>query len=393
MLRKAIVIAALSAATLALGGCGNSPSDDARRGARGQECSDGSYVPGFYQKQARADGALRRALLTGDPDPVAEARKALDRGDFRLAGRMTVDGITTEAYGARCRLMGGLTPWTARVIEFTQNEGQKPASSDLVAFASVYNATVMADRRYPFDDICRAYSGKPQAEDNASHLFEPGYRAYGYPGLRAPAKPSNIWQAARRGSIARLRLLLRAGGDINQPDLFGMSPLAWAVAYRRWPAADFLLNQGASPAGAKCQGLVDRNSPMQIARTMRWGAMIWRMRPLITEDDFASLRQLPRAHDLGIDAFNKSLTDLRGVYKAQLVTKPFARHEMIIAVDPEGKSLDCRLEPGTGFDKFDAALCQRGIEVLRWTPARDAFGIAVPADGKLVLGLGDKPRP
>lgn len=391
LFRKAIVVATVSAACMALTACADSPRDDARRGKGGQACSDGTYVPGFFQAQEKADRAFRKALREGNPDPVVEARKAADRGDFRLAGRMTIDGINTEAYGARCRLMGGLAPWTSRVIEFTQNEGQKPASADLVAFASVYNATVMADPRYPYDDVCRAYAGKPEAEDNAAHLFEPGYRAYGYPELKAPPKPSNIWQAARRGSIARLRLLLRAGADIDRPDIFGMSPLAWSVAYRRWPAADFLLSQGASPSGSKCQGLVDRDSPMQIARTMRWGAMIWRMRPLVTEDDFASLRQLPRAHDLGIDAFNKSLTDLRGTYRADLVKVPFGRHEMIIAVDPEGKSLECRLDPGTGIDRFDAALCQRAIEVLRWTPARDAFGIAVAADAKLVLGLGDKP--
>jgi len=37
---------------------------------------------------------------------------------------------------------------------------------------------------------------------------------------------------------------------------------------------------------------------------------------------------------------------------------------------------------------FDKELCGLAVEIVRWTPARDAFGTRVPETAKLLVGFG-----
>ncbi|MEJ2459127.1 MAG: hypothetical protein P8Y58_13705 [Novosphingobium sp.] len=46
------------------------------------------------------------------------------------------------------------------------------------------------------------------------------------------------------------------------------------------------------------------------------------------------------------------------------------------------------MEPGSNSPEFDKELCDLAIDIVRWAPARDAFGTPVPESAKLVVGIG-----
>lgn len=339
------------------------------------------------------DAALRKALERHPrPDPVTEARKALDAGDYRLAAATTPDGISTELYGAQCRVLGGLRPWTVRALAFVPDEaaamGKGPADK-ITDFGRRYNAAVLSDPRYPYADICRELTragDKPDYSDAGTTGIE---LPYGFAEL-GPARMSyGMGAAARRGSVYDIEILLnRDKQPVNAPDMFGMTPLAWAISYHRWPAAEALLHAKASPTGAACQTAIDRESPLQVARIMRWDGMIRRLRPLVTEEEFANLRQKPRWDDTSLSEFNHALTELKERYGKELRKRPFARHDLVFEIDAKGNSLSCTIEPASDMPAFDEELCDLAVDIVRWAPARDAFGTTVPESAKLVVGYG-----
>ena len=148
------------------------------------------------------------------------------------------------------------------------------------------------------------------------------------------------------------------------------------------------IDAGATPTGSQCQTVIDRGSPLQVARLMRWTGMIARLRPLVSEEEFASLRQNPRYDDKSLVDFNRAFSEIRQRYDPILRRRSFSRHEMLFQIDEKGNSLSCNLAPASNSPAFDKELCEVAIKVVRWTPARDAFGVTVPADAKLVIGIG-----
>ena len=46
------------------------------------------------------------------------------------------------------------------------------------------------------------------------------------------------------------------------------------------------------------------------------------------------------------------------------------------------------MDPGSVSAGFDKELCGLAVEIVRWTPARDAFGTRVPESAKLLVGFG-----
>lgn len=362
-------------------------------GASGAHCDD---ARGDAQKLAamrESDARLVRKLEGHSKlDPIAEARKALDAGDYRLAAATTPDGISTELYGAQCRVLGGLKPWTVRALAFVADEASamgKGPDDKITDFGRRYNNAVLSDPRYPYADICRELEragAKPDFSDAGTTGID---LPYGFAEL-GPARMSyGLGAAARRGSVYDINILLnRDKQKVNTPDMFDMTPLAWAIAYHRWPAAEALLQAKASPTGAVCQTAIDRESPLQVARIMRWYGMIRRLRPLVTEEEFAYLRQKPRWDDKSLWEFNHALTELKERYGKELHQRSFTAHDLVFEVDAKGNSTSCTLKPESDLPNFDKELCDLALDIVQWAPARDAFGTRVPESAKLVVGFG-----
>jgi len=342
-----------------------------------------------------SDAALFKAARSGSqPDAVAEAQRALKAGDYRLAAAATPNGISTELYGAQCRVLGGIKSWNVRAIAFVPDEaaalGRGP-DDKITAFGRQYNAAVLADPRYPYADVCRELDRAGPKPDFSNAGVDGIEQPYGYAELGTARMAHGLGAAARRGSVYDINILLtRDKQDVNAADMFGMTPLAWAIAYHRWPAAEALLAAKATPTGASCQTSIDRQSPLQVARIMRWDGMIRRLRPLVTEDEFASLRQKPKWDDESLIEFNHALTELKDRFAVTLRSQPFTRHDLIFEIDRKGNTINCTIEPASPSAEFDKELCDIATDVVRWAPARDAFGTTVPESAKLVVGFGGK---
>lgn len=396
LIRKRLLAASiLSLGAMSAASCSqqDQQSDMLAEGASLATCNDARADTTFLAGLRQSDEAMRRALKNGTANAVAEANKALDAGDFRLAGATTATGMSTEVYGVQCRVLGGLAPWTVRALAFVGDDtaaADKALPDDSVTgFGRRYNAAMLADARYPYADVCRALDKAgpiPPAPDSPdAGIVQP----YGFGELGTARMAHGLGAAARRGSVSDIGVLLeREKQDINAPDMFGLTPLAWAVAYHRWPAAEALLRAKASPTGAGCQSVIDRESPLQVARIMRWYGMIRRMRPLVSEEEFAALRQKPRWDDASLSEFNHALTELKERYRRILKTQPFSRHDLLFQVDEQGNTTECRMEPASVSPGFDKELCGLAVEIVRWTPARDAFGTRVAESAKLLVGFG-----
>ncbi|EIZ80853.1 hypothetical protein WSK_0535 [Novosphingobium sp. Rr 2-17] len=383
----------LCVALVSLAACKEEPAGSVMvEGESLAACGDQRADQARLKALRKSDDRLRRLLAASEANAITEAYRALDAGDFRLAAATTAEGINTEAYGVQCRVLGGLQPWTVRALAFLP-PGAVPTSNDLASgatgFGRRYNAVLLADKRYPYADVCRPIDkagAKPEtAPDTDAGVDQP----YGFVQLGTARMAHGLGAAARRGSVSDIGTLIsRDKQDVNAPDLFGLTPLAWAIAYHRWPAAQALLRAKASPIGAACQSAIDRESPLQVARVMRWNGVIRAMRPLVTEEQFASLRQKPRWQDASLNEFNHAFSELKERYEDELSRQRFAKHEMNFDVDTDGAITSCRMDPGSESPAFDKELCGLAVEIVRWTPARDAFGTRVPETAKLVVGFG-----
>lgn len=443
LLRRTIAASSLIFATLAVSGCsgGASGEDETyveESPAAEPPCADPLADPVVLERNRNADRALKAALASGRADPIEEAQKAAAGGDFRLVAAVTVEGIDTREFGAICALRGGLNPRSARVVTYYGEDGEpSPEPSDtesgsaeggsedkLVAFARLFNQTLIADPAYPYRDICRPLA--PQEADAAGKdvgaargavvraVSEAPARAYGFPELGPLQTGATLADAARRGDVRTMRRMLdteareqkkaaaAAAADkpgarmsdapatpsmIDSPDLFGMTPLAWAMAYRRDAAVRFLLSRHASPSGAQCQALVDRDSPMQIARASGWVGMVRRMKPMVSEEDYAALAEEPRLADGSKADFNSELGKLGDRYGTIFHKDEMTRHALTFKVDANGKMASCEFAPKTVSPEFDADICKLARDVLDWQPGRDSEGRPMAGEGKVMIRL------
>jgi hypothetical protein len=400
---RAFAVSILTLLTLGTAACNADLSDSQReqRDVLGTQsaCQDEMSDPAILRRDRLADEALRKALLGAAPDGAAEAGRALDAGDFRLAGALTAKGVSTSIYGAQCRMHGGLPARAVRVVAFLDDQPADEPGPHYLAkvedFARKYNAAVLADERYPYGDICRPFEGKADLTNGAGSGEEepaPIDHAYGFADLAPLPESPTMGQLARHGAIARLDRMLRTGKfDVNTPDLFGMTPLAWAIAYRRRGASDLLLRADASPAGSRCQTIFDRYSPMQVARVQQWVGMLRRMQPLVSEDDFNSLQELPRLADGDLDRFNEGLTKLNDSFEVQFRNnRQLTKHRIYFTVDDKGIAMACRIEPTTTYEDYDRKICELGLEELHWKPARGVFGNVIAGEASLIVGVRTK---
>lgn len=419
LLRRTIAATSLSLAVLALSGCeGSEPPDNGETyvqesPAAEPACNDPLADPATLERDREADKALKTLLASGQADPVAEARKAAAAGDFRLVAAVTLGGIDTSQFGAQCVLRGGLSPRMARVVTyFGEDSLPTPAPSEapsggtedrLATFARTFNEALIADPAYPYRDVCRSVpvlAVKKGAAAQEPNVAKGPERAYGYAKLGPLPENATLADAARRGNVAALRRMLDeepsadptgdaldAPQTIDSPDLFGMTSLAWAIAYHRDGAARFLLARQASPSGAQCQALMDRDSPMQIARAQGWLQMVLKMKALVPEADYARLAEEPALPDGNKAQFNAELAKLGDRYGTIFNKDELTRHELKFTVNAGGRVTSCSFEPKTVSPEFDADICRLGAEVFKWKPARDAEGRSIPGNGKLMIRL------
>ncbi len=351
-------------------------------------CQDKMSDPDVLRARRLADSSLRKALREGRGDPAEEAAHAVERGDFRLAGAVTESGVSTALYGAECRMQGDLPSRTVRVIAFVEDDGAEKAPPQ-EQFGRAYNAALLENPAYPYADVCRPTESVTPEDDAGSEKGPLANRPFGFMELEPLRTSPTLAEVARRGAVGRLERMIRTGDyDVNEPDLFGMTPLAWAIAYRRRGASDVLLREGSSPGGSRCQTIFDRYSPMQVARAQQWIGMLRRMQPLVSEDEFNSLQELPRIAAGDIDRFNMGLAELNESFEDEFRgNRWITRHRVYFTVDEEGEATGCRVEPSTTYEDYDVQICDLGLRVLHWKPARGVFGNVISGESSLIVGV------
>jgi hypothetical protein len=338
---------------------------------------------------ARLDGA----------DPGREAQAAAARGDFRLIRGLTMIG--TFASAVSCRLpqdnrAGGL-PLTLATRFYSDvpgscgtGGGADPCRTEklLDAYAPAYDRALVADPRYPYGDLCRVGMAKLMAGDASS--LDPA--DYGYADLAATDQPHDLYEAARRGTPAAVaRMIAAAGQDqIDRPDPYDMTPLAWAVQRRRTDIVARLLAAGASPTGGECD-LPDRaESPLRLALWTGQGALAKRM---LTPAVIDRVTPWPRglleaaAHGGTTDLLTRMLQEphdgINAARLSQIVGLPTATLNVI---DTFQRRLcwDAKLPRGTMIQMvgvYESDAVKRGFAERKMGPVR----IRMPASASPVL--------
>ncbi|WP_198045930.1 hypothetical protein [Novosphingobium aquimarinum] len=333
-------------------------------------CDEALLAPAAIAAHRESDAALRRAFAAGKLDPSQAAHEAVEAGDFRLIANGAASEEVDATYGVQCALPNGLDAWTVRGMIAETQDGRE-TGPDLERFATQYNREIVADPGYPYGDICRP----------TDPSLTPTRTGSGFVKLGAPRTQYDAAEAARRGDAWRLRQLRRREPSLlHQPDMFGMTPLAWAIAYREPVAVDYLLKAGADPTGTNCRAMPDAQSPLQLARAMKWQSAVLRMRPRLAPGTFEELREEPRMLEKSELAYRKALIDIGSKYQKQLMRQKRSVQRVTFEIDAKGAPTSCRLEPGTAVPDFDAEICAIGIAQLRWRAARNPFGVEVPGE-------------
>lgn len=160
-------------------------------------------------------------------DPEAEARAELAAGDFKL-GRSFRYGdpvvvASSSLPGVDCRV------WPSELVgkEITGDDvieaGESEHEAAAEAFLIRYNRTKVASPLFPYRDICAVAGQKP-------------LRQYDGP-------VTTFAQAARSGDVAKLAAV--TGGDVNAADVFGLTPVGWAMTRHDLAMALALIDRGA----------------------------------------------------------------------------------------------------------------------------------------------------
>ena len=112
---------------------------------------------------------------SGNGDAETEARRSMDRGDFRFFGySYLTPGIFPAAYGVECEpsvfarpdLVGPLFAWSDVLHELKR---QIAPEANFRRFGSTYNAIILADPRFPLRHECSAVPVGDLRERPAEH--------------------------------------------------------------------------------------------------------------------------------------------------------------------------------------------------------------------------------
>lgn len=228
------------------------------------------------QACAKGGSELRQRIVAGAADARQEAETAVARGCFGLISTFnSIPRGVGYAPGIECSPSSsllrygrlGLLSFAGRDIVLEEEEAQREQQelAVLEAFALDYNARIVAHPNFPYRDLCRLTS----ADYRPTYHYSEGGNVtkWGLRPLEETDEPRNIHEAARRGSLASLqRLVTERPGDLNALDLLDLTPLAWAVIYRRASHVALLLEAGANPYGASYRDRPIDTSPLTLAR-------------------------------------------------------------------------------------------------------------------------------
>lgn len=214
-------------------------------------------------------GVLAERLRSGKADPARDAAEAAKRGQFGLIRASTMMGLFPMGVSCRLPTDNVSAPPMTLVSRFVSDVpgscatfGGKDACDlerTLDHYGVSYNRALVANPLYPFRDLCRVSDGKPEQVIN-----DPV--EYGYRDEPLTDRPHDLYEAARRGTPKALAdLIARYPESIDVSDAYGMTPLAWSVAYGRTDTALKLMAAGAKPQGIVCPPAVGKVTPVRIA--------------------------------------------------------------------------------------------------------------------------------
>lgn len=111
---------------------------------------------------AAAARRLHKVAASGAGNPQVEARKSMDRGDFRFVGYLfMVPGGWPAAYGVQCHPAIATQPALVGAV-FAASDipesapRERPREENFRRFGAAYNAVLLADPRFPHRDRCEA---------------------------------------------------------------------------------------------------------------------------------------------------------------------------------------------------------------------------------------------
>ncbi|MFL6773775.1 MAG: hypothetical protein ACJ8ET_08085 [Sphingomicrobium sp.] len=236
---------------------------------------------------ARATAAGQRQVIADlrrGGDPARDAREAADDGEWGLIRTYTMMGSTP--FGVDCLAADGMGHGAPLVrayrvysdvagsCETFGSGGDCGIERRMDAYAEIYNRALVANPGYPYRDLCRPAAARARSGPYGYGPLDAS--EWGYRTLE-PGPARTIHEAARRGDLAAIERFARYDSDsAGQRDPYGMTPLAWSVAYRQPRAAQLLVQEGAFAAGTDCTRPDDPASPLRLAlRTGQDGLAQW----------------------------------------------------------------------------------------------------------------------
>lgn len=185
--------------------------------------------------------ALQRDLLSTQQPYFLSATMSLGGGGF--VG-VVCDAPVLMSPGEGQGLVGDISSLSDVVAPNSAAEAMKHRS--WVKRAEARNLAIVDRSDFPYPDVCRPLGPDETplsslGEDRSDILLR------GRSPARVVAGPArNLHDAARRGTSAEIRRWAQ-GSNIDTPDAFGRTPLAWAVVRGRADAVETLLDLGADP--------------------------------------------------------------------------------------------------------------------------------------------------
>jgi Gram-negative bacterial TonB protein C-terminal len=341
-----------------------------------QQCSNSNFSKFRLQRHEQNETAKRnqmRRLIAQNAEQ--DAREAMERGEYRFGvASLYVPGWLPDAIGVVCRPEILQMPNHAMEL-FGYAASDVPMRGDLerrqkfARYAPRYNRTLVESQKYPYKDLCR-----PAPQDRKVSAIDTkgiGPAKFGFRDLEETKDPIDLHEAARRGStMALVEMLEMKRFPVNKPDILGMTPLAWAVAYGRVEQARLLLEGGADPAGTPCNSVDDETSPTRIARQLGEPHLVAALAQYSVKPGF---RPLPPNPIPAVDGVKSYL----GSAKISAIALKSKREELRlvlhITVSNAGRVSKCSVSKPSGLQELDEIVCQTMLANFQYRPAIDEF--------------------
>jgi hypothetical protein len=333
------------------------------------------------------DDRLFKLATVGSGNPEHEAAIAAARGDFRFVGHsLLVPGIFPAAYGVECRppiniLKEALSRATYAgsdmpPVNETEAAERTRSSDNHATFGLRYNRALLADARFPYDDMCRLSMAQQTLTEDFTKPVD-----YGFRDLMPIERPANLGEAARRGTAQSLTALIASRrGELNKRDTFGMTPLSWAIAYGRREHAQLLMKSGA--LALPTPNVVNDTDPVRLARDKGWRDMVASMLSTLNAKEKEVLVLPPELK-------RQDRTFVNALDQLKLSRSPQKTQDAIyvvrLQISSAGKVNECSVDPGRSDSELAKRLCKIILKTSRWTPARNGFGDGVSGAATLRL--------